>query len=171
MRTFVIVTMLVAVLVGWTAGRYPARKAGAVAAAGAETRPADDPRTRPIPGTVDLERSAQGHFIGGGYANDASLTFMVDTGATLVVLGRNDAERAGLHVTPRDFDGEARTADAVVRVAHVRLKRVRIGGIQVADVPAVVVDVADTTPLLGQSFLARIDKVAIEGDRMTLTKL
>ena len=171
MRTFFIVTILVAVLVGWTAGGHAPKRPAAAAAAQVAPQPADDPQTRPIPGTVDLQRSDLGHFMSGGYANDASLTFMIDTGATQVVLGRNDAERAGLHVAPSDFDGEASTASGNVRIAHVRLKRVRIGEIQVADVPAVVVDVADTMPLLGQSFLARIDKVAIQGDRMTLTKL
>ena len=51
------------------------------------------------------------------------------------------------------------------------LPRVRVGSIELPDVQAVVLDVPSTTPLLGQSFLGRIDKVSIEGDRMTLSKL
>ena len=167
MRSFFVLTILIAVMVGWTAGGgHPPRPAPPTALSTDVPPPPGM-----IPGTVTLTRGWQGHFISGGYANDASLTFVVDTGASTVALGRSDAERAGIHVADADFDDEARTASGVVRIAHVRLRRVRIGEIQLDDVPAAVLDVADAMPLLGQSFLARIDKVAIEGDRMTLTKL
>ena len=170
MRGFFIVTIIIAVLVGWTAGGHPPKPARAAVAVRAKAS-ATDLQTQAIAGTVELKRSWQGHFTSGGYANDAPLTFMIDTGATQVVLSRSDAERAGVHVLDGDFDGEARTASATVRVARVRLRRVRIGEIQISDVPALVIDVPDAMPLLGQSFLARVDRVSIEGDRMTLTKL
>jgi aspartyl protease family protein len=102
--------------------------------------------------------------------NGTPVRFVVDTGASGVALSRTDAARAGIPITDADFTGEARTAGGTIRVAPVRLSRVEIGTIEVRDVPGVVLDVADAMPLLGQSFLGRIDKVSIEGDRMTLTK-
>ena len=106
-----------------------------------------------------------------GSVNGNPLTFVVDTGASGVVLGRGDAARAGVMVDDATFNGEARTAGGTIRVAHVRLARVRVGTIELPDVAGIILDVDGTLPLLGQSFLSRIDKVAIERDRMTLTKL
>jgi aspartyl protease family protein len=63
------------------------------------------------------------------------------------------------------------TASGEVRGASVTLPQLRIGDIQLLDVRAVVMDTPSDIALLGQSFLDRIDKVSIEGDKMTLTKL
>ena len=61
-----------------------------------------------------------------------------------------------------------------VEIIRVNLKDVQLGragrDIQLQDVSAMVVNVPETMPLLGQSFLARLDRVSIEGDRMTLVK-
>jgi aspartyl protease family protein len=168
MRIFFLLTVLLAVIVGWSAGRpSDAPPAKAVVA----PAPAPIPQSpNGWPGTVAIVRGADGHFMAAGTVNGSPLTFVVDTGASGVALSRADAARAGINVSDADFTAEARTAGGMIRVAPVRLAQVGVGTIQLADVPGVILDVAEAMPLLGQSFLGRLDTVSIERDRMTLTR-
>ena len=50
-------------------------------------------------GQVTIPRSIDGHYYLTAKVNDASVRFVVDTGATDIVLTQQDAERAGLHPT------------------------------------------------------------------------
>lgn len=166
-----------AVLVGFAAGGrrpaapdHPAPEQKPTSAsgplAGEDTRSA-----RTSPGTVQIERGRNGHFTVDGAVGGTPLTFIVDTGASEVALSRDDARRVGIWVSDADFTDRAQTASATVRVAHTTLPRVRVGSIELYDINALIVDVPQAMPLLGQSFLSRIERVSIEGNRMTLAKL
>jgi aspartyl protease family protein len=172
MRIFFLLSIVLALLVGWIVAAPP-RPADTTQSPTARSTapPPAVAREGGWPGTIEVRRNADGHFMAGGRVNGTPFNFVVDTGSSGVALSRADAGRAGVHVTDAEFDGEARTAAGKIRVAHVRLARVRVGTIELPDVPGLILDVDDALPLLGQSFLGRIDKVAIEGDRMTLTKL
>jgi len=63
---------------------------------------------------------------------------MIDTGASLVVLSREDARQVGINPAPADFTARAATANGVVLVASVVLKEVAIGEVIVRNVPAAV---------------------------------
>ncbi len=194
MRAFAIATIFVAILVGFLAGGGPKQPAAGIGqtsstpdASLSETpvaqpkqRDPDAPRPTGVvmalqrlpqarPGTVQVGRGPLGRFTVDGSIAGTTLTFMVDTGASEVALSRNDARRAGIWVTDADFTGRAQTASATVRVASKVLPQLRVGSIELRDVPALVLDVPDAMPLLGQSFLGRIGKVAIEGDTLTLS--
>ena len=79
---------------------------------------------------------------------------MVDTGATMVALTYEDAERAGIRLKPSDFTRGVSTANGVTRVAPVTLERVSIGDITVRNVAASVSERGRLqTTLLGMSFL------------------
>lgn len=167
MRTFVAATIVMAVIVGYaTRGYVPAAHPAPPAAT---ATPAPQPAGPSA--SVTIQRGLGGHFTVRGDVGGTALDFIVDTGASQVALGREEARRVGLWVSDGDFDGTAQTATTPVRVARRTLPHLRIGAIELADVAVLVIDVPKAMPLLGQSFLGRIDKVAIEGDRMTLTKL
>lgn len=173
MRTFAIGTLLVAAAFGWTigGGHWSATPHAARAPVPAPA-PVDDWRSpRSSAGTIVIPRGQQGHFFVGGDVAGQHLNFIVDTGATTVAISRNDAKSVGVDVDHLLFDHQSQTASGTVAVAETTLPRLRIGDIQLLDVRAVVIDVPDGMALLGQSFLDRIDKVSIEGDKMTLTKL
>ena len=108
-------------------------------------------------GTVTLSAEAGGQFFASGAVNGQTVRFVVDTGATLTTLSREDAQRVGL-----DFRGGApakiTTANGVVNGWHVSLDSVSVGDTTVRNVDAIVVD-NDTLPvaLLGMSFLDRFD--------------
>ena len=69
-------------------------------------------------------------------SNGQPVRFLVDSGASHVVLSAGDAERLGLRVSERDFTEIYRTPGGIVRAAPVMLGEVRIGDLAVRDVRA-----------------------------------
>lgn len=116
--------------------------------------------------SVTLFADARGHFTTVGVVNGVSLRFLVDTGATSVVLSSADARRAGVNYLsgPRRL---TQTANGVVPVYAVKLDSLRVGDITVNNVDASVIE-GDRLPigLLGMSFLNRME---MKRDGTTLT--
>lgn len=119
-------------------------------------------------GSVELRRAADGHFHATLELNGAPVRFMVDTGASDMVLARADAERAGIDPSALAYTGRAMTANGPVATAQTRVARVALGGFSAANVPASVTSGALDTSLLGMTFLDRFARIEIEGDRMIL---
>lgn len=95
-----------------------------------------------------------GHFITAGAINGQAVRFMVDTGATLIAISRDEAARLNLDL------GSARrvvtqTAAGVATAWMLPLKRVRVGDVEIYDVMAVVTEAPMPFILLGNSFLER----------------
>jgi aspartyl protease family protein len=95
-----------------------------------------------------------GHFTPQGAINGRPVRFMVDTGATLVALGRAEAERLGIDLETAQ-QGMTQTANGPVRVHVVVLDRVRVGEVEITNVGAVVTPQGMPYVLLGNSFLGR----------------
>lgn len=122
-----------------------------------------------FPSEVRLKADALGHFVVQAYVNDEKATFVVDTGATLVVLTYEEAERLGLSPGNLDFWGRVETANGIAAVAPVMLDRVRVHGITVRDVKALVAQRgALAANLLGMSFLRRLGSFQMRGSEMVL---
>lgn len=117
---------------------------------------------------VVLTADRRGHFMSAGSINGKSVQFMVDTGATTVVLGQADAQRMGLKI-----DGAPRvgmqTANGTVVGHQLKLQRVRLGDAEINDVAAVVLPQAMPYVLLGNSFLNRF-QMQRDNDQMTLQR-
>jgi aspartyl protease family protein len=121
------------------------------------------------PGTVTLPAGQFGHFLTEVEINGRDIGVMVDTGASLVALTYDDAERAGIFVNPSDFTHLAQTANGTARVARVTISRIRIGDIMVRNVAAVVSERgASERTLLGMSFLGRLSRVEMRGATLVL---
>ncbi len=104
---------------------------------------------------VVLQRNRQGHYVANGTINDAPVTFLLDTGATDVVVPADIAEAAGLKRGP---EARARTAAGVVRVWHTRIDDLRLGDIHLRDLPATINPHMDGVGvLLGMSALRRVE--------------
>ncbi|MBP7001371.1 TIGR02281 family clan AA aspartic protease [Amaricoccus sp.] len=119
-------------------------------------------------GAVELRRGADGHFHATLELNGAPVRFIVDTGASDMVLSRADAEKAGIDVAALAYTGRAITANGTVATAPARVRRVTLGDFAVTNVPASVTSGALETSLLGMTFLDRFARIEIEGDRMIL---
>ena len=97
-----------------------------------------------------------------------ALRFLVDTGATDVVLSPADAQRLGFDLSSLSFTQLYNTANGTVRGAPVRLRNVSLGPIQLRDVRASINEAPMRSSLLGMSFLGRLSSFEIRGDSLTL---
>lgn len=117
---------------------------------------------------ITVPRAPDGHFHLTLQINDVPVEFLVDTGATDIVLTRQDAERVGLDPDEMPFLGRARTANGVVETAYGSVDKVSLGPFQFTDV-AVAVNAGDMAgSLLGMSFLSRFSRLEISGNRLLL---
>jgi aspartyl protease family protein len=115
-----------------------------------------------------LERESNGHFYTHATINDAGLVnFVVDTGASVVALTIDDAERLGIPVDPSQFTVVGEGASGFVRGKEVILKSVDVDGKRVENVRGVVLE-GSRLSLLGQAYLSRMGEVEMSGDYMVL---
>lgn len=117
---------------------------------------------------IVLTAGPGGHFVTQGAINGRATQFMVDTGATSVAMGADEAKRMGINFeTGERFYGS--TANGMVVGYRVKLTSVRIQDVEVFNVDAAVLPQSMPSILLGNSFLTRF-QMKRENDVMTLTK-
>lgn len=121
---------------------------------GQPARLVDGPAPPPPAREIVIAVSPDGHFIANGAINGRAVQFMVDTGATYVALSQGEAQRLGLDLR-NARQAMAQTANGPVPSQLVQLARVRVGGVELRNVDAVVLPAAMPHVLLGNSFLSR----------------
>lgn len=117
---------------------------------------------------IVLSASSGGHFMAQGSINGRTARFMVDTGATAVAMGADEARRLGIQFE----SGEplyVSTANGVVTAYRVNLRSVRIQDVEVFDVAAAVLPQSMSHVLLGNSFLNRF-QMKRDNDTLRLTR-
>lgn len=117
---------------------------------------------------IVLTADAQGHFMPPGQINGRQVQFMVDTGATQVILSESDAKRINLKFEQGQKVRVA-TANGNVVGHQIRLDSVRIGDALVYDVSAIVLPQSMAFVLLGNSFLTRF-QMQRTNDQLTLDR-
>ncbi len=117
---------------------------------------------------IVLAAGSGGHFFTGGSINGRAVRFLVDTGATFVSMGVDEAERLGIDYRSGQR-GTTSTANGQMAVYKVSLASVRVGDVQVYNVEALVGQAPMEQVLLGNSFLTRF-QMKRENDTMTLSK-
>lgn len=118
---------------------------------------------------VTLVRSDNGHFEAVVGVNDASIRFLVDTGATSISLSHSDAKEAGINVKDLNFTIPTSTANGIAYSAGARVGRLYLGGIERRNVRVSVAEPGRMdTSLLGQAFLESLSSYEKRGDRLTL---
>ncbi|MEM8553846.1 MAG: TIGR02281 family clan AA aspartic protease [Pseudomonadota bacterium] len=121
-------------------------------------------------GQIEVPRSSDGHYHLTLEVNDAPIEFIIDTGATDMVLSRQDAMRAGLKMDELRFLGKAQTANGTVATAPVTLDEVALGPYTDANVRARVNSAEMNGSLLGMRYLERFARLEIADDTLTLTR-
>ncbi|MCH7711072.1 MAG: TIGR02281 family clan AA aspartic protease [Proteobacteria bacterium] len=120
------------------------------------------------PGTVAIRARAGGHFQVEAMVDGVAIRFLVDTGASEVVLRPADARRLGFDLDRLRFSRIYQTANGTVRGAPVTLGEVTVGPIRLANVAASVNGAPMNQSLLGMSFLNRLSGYEVRGDVLTL---
>ena len=121
-------------------------------------------------GQIIVPRSRDGHYYLNVQINGADVRFVVDTGATDMVLTKSDAERAGLDPDQLTYLGRANTANGEVRTAFVRLDAVQLGDVTDRNLVAVVNEGQMAQSLLGMGYLQRWGRLEIANNELILTR-
>ena len=170
---FMLVTAVFGTKLAGMTGSTPAEADTDTAAVAVEPEPEIDPSTGK-PKKLDAKRTTlradyNGHFIANATINGKSIKVMVDTGATMVALNEETAHRLGIKM--RSGGVFISTANGIIQAFPTVLKEVKIGGVVVRDVAAVVVpgNALDMN-LLGMTFLKKLRKFELAGGQLVLTR-
>jgi aspartyl protease family protein len=117
---------------------------------------------------IVLPAGPGGHFTGLGSINGHSMQFVVDTGATMVSIGSDEAQRLGLDYGSSTA-ARAMTANGAVAARTLTLTSVRVGDVTLFNVQAMVVPQSMPYVLLGNSFLSRF-QMRSDSDTLVLDK-
>ena len=120
---------------------------------GKHVPPPHPSRRCPMAGTASPSPVTGGHYVVEAMVNGTPVDFLVDTGASHVVLAPADAARLGFRPAQLRFTGRAETANGTVGLAPVTLRELRIGQLSRHGVAAVVNEAPMGISLLGMSFL------------------
>lgn len=115
-----------------------------------------------------IDKENDGHFWTRADVGGTQVKFMVDTGASIVALTYFDAQRLGLKPEELDFDSEIRTAGGLTYGAPVTLASIRIGRVEVEDVPAVILRTELEQSLLGMTFLGELHSYEVRQGQMII---
>src|SRR5690242_16456310 len=172
MRNLLILT---AVLVGagsWmaqTASKMTAAPAGATSGANPTASARVESPASTGGRTLSIPRDARGHFQTEGRIDGQRISFMVDTGASVVALNEKSAARFGLRPSRSDYNATVTTANGTLKAARARIAMMDVGGLIVRDVDAMVLpDEALSENLLGLSFLSKLKRFEYANGRLVL---
>jgi aspartyl protease family protein len=118
---------------------------------------------------LEVPRSPDGHYYLTLSISDQPIEFLVDTGATNVVLSRADAEKLGIDTRNLAYTGEAQTANGTVPTSRVRLEDVVLGPWRDTGMPVWVNGGDMDGSLLGMDYLGRY-RIEIAEDRLILQR-
>ena len=114
---------------------------------------------------VQLEQNRMGHYVTNGRINGQPVTFLLDTGATLVAIPEALANRLGLQ---KGRQGVSQTANGRVITYRTMLDQLTLGGITLTNVEASITPGMDgDVILLGMSALKQFE-LTQKGDRLTI---
>jgi len=118
--------------------------------------------------SLNIRQSSDGHYYATVRINGSEMRLLVDTGATLTVLSKQQAERAGIFPSPSDYTASVRTASGIAKAAPVRLRDLEIGDARLENIPALVMDTPANTSVLGIGTLQRFRSYEFRNGVLTL---
>ena len=119
---------------------------------------------------IEIPISLNGHYNLRLRINDVPVDFVVDTGATDIVLSQADASRIGLDLGQLAFTERASTANGIVETARVTLDKIEIANVIDRNVSAIVNKGELFGSLLGMGYLQRWGRIEIENGVLSLTR-
>lgn len=119
--------------------------------------------------SAETRRDDNGLFYIGGDVGQKSIRFLVDTGASHVILSHADARKVDAYTAVGDTR-TVMTAGGPVAVDWIVIKEIAFDGHSIKNLKAAIPRRDVGLSLLGQNALAQFDAVHIDGDRLTLVR-
>ena len=116
---------------------------------------------------VPLKRNRQGHYLLVGQINGEDVEFLLDTGATDVVVPASTARRLGL---PYGTRARAMTANGPVTIYQTRIDELHLGKIRLTNIDASINPNMEGAILLGMTALGQIE-FSQQADTLTLKQI
>ena len=120
-------------------------------------------------GELVINLSSDGHFYIDIKINNVPMRFMIDTGASDIVIDKMQAEKIGINLQNLVFNKRYETANGKSYGAGVVLEEVQVGNAKFVNIRASVNSAELGMPLLGMSFLRQFKKYEFYQDRLVLT--
>ena len=120
-------------------------------------------------GEIRVPMAPDGHYYLTLEVNGVPVRFVADTGASDIVLTKEDARRAGIDPDRLRYTAIANTANGRVPTAPVRLREIRLGDLVLRDVRASVNGGEMEGSLLGMSYLRHFSDVSFRRGELVLT--
>jgi aspartyl protease family protein len=117
---------------------------------------------------LTVAEDANGGYQVIGAVNGAAVRFLIDTGASDIVLTGTDAHAAGIDVEALDYGRAFATANGVAHGATATVKQLQVGGIVLNNVRVSVQREGLGVSLLGMSFLRQLKSFGFGQHRMML---
>lgn len=138
----------------------------------------DDIRSAALPrqavltdqGRIEIPMSFDGHYYVDAALNGTEVRFVIDTGASDMVLSQDDAAKIGLAPDDLNYIGRAMTANGEVRTAMITLGSVELGPHSDRNIKARVTEGDMDISLLGMSYLNRYEQIIISQGKLTLER-
>ena len=121
-------------------------------------------------GTAVVRASEDSHFRLDATVDGARIRLLLDTGASMVVLNRQDAAKIGFDLDKLAYTHRTQTANGIGIGAAVRLREIRVGPITVKNIRAMINKAPMSTSLLGTNFLERLSGYSVKNGTLTLTQ-
>ncbi|WP_425039114.1 retropepsin-like aspartic protease family protein [Primorskyibacter sp. S187A] len=121
-------------------------------------------------GQIELPLQPDGHYYMMADVNGVATRFVVDTGASAVVLTQEAANAAGITPDELAFTSIANTANGPVRTASVVLDTLAVGGIEKRGFRVLVNEGEMPESLLGMTYLSTFSRIEIAGGKLVLEK-
>jgi aspartyl protease family protein len=116
--------------------------------------------------TVTLQQNVKGHYVATGMINDVPVVFLLDTGATDVVVSDSLARTLGLMAHGKT---KVATANGIISADLTTIAKISLGGITANNIDALINPfMSDDTVLLGMSFLKHLTLIQ-KGSNLTLS--
>jgi aspartyl protease family protein len=122
-----------------------------------------------VGGEMRVTAREDGHFWIRGTLNGHDTLFLIDTGASDIVLTRATADAAGIDVAALKFDRGAMTANGPVAAARATVGTLRIGAVERRDMPVSITAGQLEVNLLGMTWLRTLKSWRVERDTLIMT--
>ncbi len=120
-------------------------------------------------GELEVSLAQDGHFYIDVKINNTPVRFMIDTGASDIVISIKEAKPLGINLEKLTFNKPYQTANGTSWGANVTLDEIEVGNVVFHNVAASINNADMGTSLLGMSFLRKFKKYEFYRDRLVLT--